>query len=202
MPKMFVHTRQGTFTPEARAQVASALTDLGIACERLPNTAKIRSGVWVFFTEHAPDATFRAGEIAPDPPPISLIALSLEGGFDAASKQRMIADATAILAQARRVKRRSGAGLRGHPRGSGGKLGHVWQAGFARRDARRMTRGSFDVLKGLTSHRSRHRPRCYSGLPDLAISRPSATRGPGRVETGCASTQPLRHTPQVQYRPG
>jgi len=97
MPKMFVHTRQGTFTPEARAQVASALTDLGIACERLPNTAKIRSGVWVFFTEHAPDAIFRAGEIAPDPPPISLIALSLEGGFDAASKQRMIADATAIL---------------------------------------------------------------------------------------------------------
>jgi hypothetical protein len=67
MPKMFVHTRQGTFTPEARAQVASALTDLGIACERLPNTAKIRSGVWVFFTEHAPDAIFRAGEIAPDP---------------------------------------------------------------------------------------------------------------------------------------
>ena len=51
----------------------------------------------MYFTEHAPDAIFRAGEVAPDPAPISLIALSLEGGFDAASKQKMIAEATAIL---------------------------------------------------------------------------------------------------------
>jgi phenylpyruvate tautomerase PptA (4-oxalocrotonate tautomerase family) len=96
MPKMFVHTRHGTFTPEARARVASALTDLGMVCERLPDTAQIRAGVWVFFTEHAPDAIFRGGEIAPSPP-MSLIVFALEGGLDGASKKRLIAEATAIL---------------------------------------------------------------------------------------------------------
>jgi len=32
MPKLFVHAPQGTFTAEARARVAAALTDLGITC--------------------------------------------------------------------------------------------------------------------------------------------------------------------------
>jgi len=35
MPKLFAHSRQGTFTAEARVRVAAALTDLGIACEHL-----------------------------------------------------------------------------------------------------------------------------------------------------------------------
>jgi phenylpyruvate tautomerase PptA (4-oxalocrotonate tautomerase family) len=96
MPKMFVHTRQGAFTSEARVRVAAALTDLGMACERLADTAKVRAGIWVFFTEHATDAIFSGGQIAPNPM-MSLIIYALEGGLDGASKQRLIADATAIL---------------------------------------------------------------------------------------------------------
>ena len=38
---------------EARVRVTGALTDLCIACERLADTAKVRAGVVVFFTEHA-----------------------------------------------------------------------------------------------------------------------------------------------------
>jgi phenylpyruvate tautomerase PptA (4-oxalocrotonate tautomerase family) len=98
MPKMFVHTREGTFTAEARLRVAAALTDLGMACERLADTAKIRSGVWVFFTEHAPDAIFSGGEIASGPL-IGLIVNTIEGGLDGASRQRLIAGATDILAE-------------------------------------------------------------------------------------------------------
>jgi phenylpyruvate tautomerase PptA (4-oxalocrotonate tautomerase family) len=96
MPKMFVHTIKGAFTSEARVRVAAALTDLGMACERLADTAKVRAGIWVFFTEHATDAIFSGGQIAPNPM-MSLIIYALEGGLDGASKQRLIADATAIL---------------------------------------------------------------------------------------------------------
>ena len=96
MPKMFVHTRQGTFTAEARLRVAAALTDLGMACERLADTAKVRAGVWVFFTEHAVDAIFMGGEVATKPL-IGLVANALKGGLDGASKQRLIAGATTIL---------------------------------------------------------------------------------------------------------
>jgi phenylpyruvate tautomerase PptA (4-oxalocrotonate tautomerase family) len=98
MPKMFVHTRQGTFTADARRRVAAALTDLGIACEHLAHTAKVRSGVWVFFTEHAPDAVFSGGEIAANPL-IALVVNALKGGVDAASRQKLIADATVILTE-------------------------------------------------------------------------------------------------------
>ena len=96
MPKLFVHAPQGTFTAEARARVAAALTDLGITCERLADTAKVRAGVWVFFTEHAPDAVFSGGQIAQNPL-IALVANTLEGGLDGSSKTKLIADATAIL---------------------------------------------------------------------------------------------------------
>jgi hypothetical protein len=77
MPKLFVHAPQGTFTAEARSRVAAALTDLGITCERLADTAKVRAGVWVFFTEHAPDAVFSGGQIAQNPL-IALVANTLE----------------------------------------------------------------------------------------------------------------------------
>jgi len=98
MPKLFVHSRQSTFTAEARVQVAAALTDLGIACERLADRANVRAGVWVFFTEHAPDAIFSGGQIAPDSM-VGLVVYALEGGLDAESKQKLIEGATAILGE-------------------------------------------------------------------------------------------------------
>jgi phenylpyruvate tautomerase PptA (4-oxalocrotonate tautomerase family) len=96
MPKMFVHSPQGTFTAEARVRVASALTDLGLECEHLADTERVRAGIWVFFTEHAPDAVFRSGAVAPGPI-MSLFVYTLKGGLDDASTQRLIAEATAIL---------------------------------------------------------------------------------------------------------
>jgi phenylpyruvate tautomerase PptA (4-oxalocrotonate tautomerase family) len=98
MPKMFVHSRQGTFTAEARARVAAALTDLGIACERLADTPRVRAGVWVFFTEHEPDAVFSGGKVSLQPQ-IAMIAYTIEGGLDDESKQKLIKDATAILVE-------------------------------------------------------------------------------------------------------
>jgi hypothetical protein len=96
VPKMFLHAPQGAFTAEARARVAAELTELGMACERLIDTPQIRAGIWVYFVEHAPDTVFRAGRQAAEPI-MSLKVYALKGGFNAETKTRMVAEATAIL---------------------------------------------------------------------------------------------------------
>jgi phenylpyruvate tautomerase PptA (4-oxalocrotonate tautomerase family) len=96
VPKMFRHAPQGAFTAEARARVAAELSELGMACERLIDTPQIRAGIWVYFVEHAPDTVFRAGRQAAEPI-MSLKVYALKGGFNAETKTRMVAEATAIL---------------------------------------------------------------------------------------------------------
>src|ERR1700761_2103875 len=96
MPKMFVHAPEGAFTAEARAKVAAELTDLGMACERLKDTAQIRAEIWVYFVEHARDTVFPAARRAAEPI-MSLKVYALKGGFTPQTKTRMITDATAIL---------------------------------------------------------------------------------------------------------
>jgi phenylpyruvate tautomerase PptA (4-oxalocrotonate tautomerase family) len=96
MPKMFVHAPRGVFTAEARARVAAELTDLGMACERLADVPTIRSGVWVFFSEHEPDTVFNGGEVA-SRPIIALLINAIKGGLDDPAKKRLIEEGTAIL---------------------------------------------------------------------------------------------------------
>jgi phenylpyruvate tautomerase PptA (4-oxalocrotonate tautomerase family) len=96
VPKMFVHSRQGAFSDEARAEVAAALTDLGIDCERLAKTEQIRKGVWVIFSEHAPSSVFSGGKVASDSN-TAVIAYTLQGGLDDDAKQRLIVGATSII---------------------------------------------------------------------------------------------------------
>jgi phenylpyruvate tautomerase PptA (4-oxalocrotonate tautomerase family) len=96
MPKMFVHAPSGVFTAAARARVAAELTDLGMVCERLADTPAIRSGVWVFFAEHEPNAVFSGGERA-SRPIIALLINAIKGGLDDPAKKRLIEEGTAIL---------------------------------------------------------------------------------------------------------
>jgi phenylpyruvate tautomerase PptA (4-oxalocrotonate tautomerase family) len=96
VPKMFVHAQRGVFTTESRARVAAELTDLGMACERLADTPAIRSGVWVFFAEHEPDAVFSGGKVASHPI-IALLINAIKGGLDDPAKKRLIEEGTAIL---------------------------------------------------------------------------------------------------------
>jgi phenylpyruvate tautomerase PptA (4-oxalocrotonate tautomerase family) len=96
MPKMFIHAPSSVFTTEAREQMAAELTDLGMACERLADTPAIRSGVWVIFVEHAPDAFFSGGEAASHPI-IALLINAIKGGLDDLGRKRLIEEGTAIL---------------------------------------------------------------------------------------------------------
>lgn len=98
MPKLFVHAPEGVFTSDAKARVAAALTELGMQCEKLADTDKVRHGVWVFFAEHARDAVFSGGKVAEEPI-IALVVYALEGGLDDASRTRLIREGTAILGE-------------------------------------------------------------------------------------------------------
>ncbi|USI73915.1 tautomerase family protein [Sphingomonas morindae] len=97
MPKMFVQAPAGAYDEAARARIARSLTDLGMTCERLADTEKVRAGVWVLFNEVAPGAAFSGGEIAATPI-VALIVYALEGGLDESGRTKLIREATAILA--------------------------------------------------------------------------------------------------------
>lgn len=96
MPKMFVRSTEGTFPPRVRRGVASALTDLGMQCEKLADRAAVRDGVWVLFSEYHPDSVFRGG-VAATSATIVLEVFALEGGLDAAARSRLIAESTEVL---------------------------------------------------------------------------------------------------------
>lgn len=96
MPKMFVHSTEGTFPPSVRWGIASALTDLGIECEQLADRAEVRDGVWVLFSECHAESVFRGGAPAATAT-VVLEVYALEGGLDDAARTRLVAEATEIL---------------------------------------------------------------------------------------------------------
>jgi phenylpyruvate tautomerase PptA (4-oxalocrotonate tautomerase family) len=98
MPKMIIHSPGGTFDATSREKLATALTELGLACESLPDTAFLRSTVWIYFNEYAADAVFMGGKPA-TAKVISMVIYVLEGGLDAEGKKRLISGATDLLGQ-------------------------------------------------------------------------------------------------------
>ena len=96
MPKMFVHAPGRVFGSTARAAVAAALTELGMAWQRLADRPEVRAGVWVLFNPHAADTLFQGGKVGPEPA-IALVVYALQGSLDHDSRRRLIAEATDIL---------------------------------------------------------------------------------------------------------
>ncbi|NDV87726.1 4-oxalocrotonate tautomerase [Aurantimonas aggregata] len=98
MPKMIIHAPEGTFDAVSRERLATALTVHGLACEALPDTAFVRSTVWVYFNDYPADAVFMGGKPA-TAKIISLVIYVLQGGLDADGRKRLIAGATDLLAE-------------------------------------------------------------------------------------------------------
>ena len=88
MPKLIIHTPAGTFNADARQRVAGALTVLGLDCERLPSSPRVRSTVWTYFADYAADTLFMSDEPA-RLPVMTLQIYVLAGGLDAAGKRRL-----------------------------------------------------------------------------------------------------------------
>ena len=96
MPKMIVHAPAGTFDASARRQVATALTELGLACEALPPSPLMKSSVWTYFNDYPIDAVFMGAEPA-TLRVTSLHVYTITGGLDESSNRRLVERATAIL---------------------------------------------------------------------------------------------------------
>ena len=96
MPKLIIHAPAGAFDAADRRHMAGALTTLGLDCEALPASPRVRSTVWIYFAEYAADAVFISDEPA-RLPVVTLQIYVLAGGLDAANKRRLIEGATAIL---------------------------------------------------------------------------------------------------------
>ena len=96
MPKIIIHAADGTFDPEARAALASELTDFALSCEALPKSPFMKSTVWTYFATYPADAMFMGGAQA-YARIVSAQFFVIVGGLDEHAKKRLIKGATEIL---------------------------------------------------------------------------------------------------------
>ena len=96
MPKIIVHSPEGTFDAAARAAVAAELTAFAPTCEGLPGSPYVKSTVWTYFNAYPADAVFMGGERA-YAKVVSAQLFTIAGGLDAGAKKRLIEGVTDIL---------------------------------------------------------------------------------------------------------
>lgn len=96
MPKMIIHSPEGTFDAPARQRAAAELSTLGLACEELPASPFVKSTVWIYFSEYAPDAVFM-GDRPASRGIVTLQLYAIEGGLNDDGKRRLIEGATDII---------------------------------------------------------------------------------------------------------
>jgi phenylpyruvate tautomerase PptA (4-oxalocrotonate tautomerase family) len=98
MPKMFLHASPRAIPPAARPRVATELTELAMSCERLAPTNRVREGVWTFFVDQGDDDVFVGGK-ATSVSIVALVVYALIGGLDDGARDKMISEATEIIAR-------------------------------------------------------------------------------------------------------
>ena len=98
MPKVFINYPEGTVSDDALAALAEEITITGLECEKLPDTAYVRSNIWVYAREYAADKVYHGGKPC-GTRVISLEVNVVEGALSADSRKAMIARFTAIVAK-------------------------------------------------------------------------------------------------------
>jgi len=96
MPKIIIHSPAGTFDSQARKDLAGEITHFALECEDLPKSPFVKSTVWLYFNEYAPDSVFM-GEVPAYKPIITVQFYVIEGGLGNAEKQILIRGITEIL---------------------------------------------------------------------------------------------------------
>lgn len=81
MPKIIIHSPSGTFDGQARKDLAGEITHFALECEDLPKSPFVKSTVWLYFNEYAPDRVFM-GEAPAYKPIITVQFYVIEGGLD------------------------------------------------------------------------------------------------------------------------
>lgn len=93
MPLIYVNSPQGTFTDSARDLLADELTDIALACEKLPNTPFVKSTTWIYFRDHDRSHVYHGGK-STGTKVISLEVNAFQGGFDVQAKKELFAQFT------------------------------------------------------------------------------------------------------------
>lgn len=96
MPKIFIHSPEGTFSAASRRKVAAEITDFALNSEGLPASPYMKSNVWIYFREYAQDEVF-LGERPATLSVISVQFYAIEGGLDERSRPELIKGVTQIL---------------------------------------------------------------------------------------------------------
>ena len=89
MPKMFLHYPQGAFTRANLELLAQELTQIGLQCERMPETTYGRSNVWLYAREYPIDQVFVGGRTG-GTKVITIEVNAFEGGLDDTAKEALI----------------------------------------------------------------------------------------------------------------
>jgi phenylpyruvate tautomerase PptA (4-oxalocrotonate tautomerase family) len=96
MPKIIIHSPAGTFDAQARKDLAGEITHFALECEDLPKSPFVKSTVWIYFNEYAPDCVFM-GESPAYKRIITVQFYVIEGGLGEAEKEILIRGITEIL---------------------------------------------------------------------------------------------------------
>lgn len=98
MPKIYINCPQGTFPEGTKNQLADELTTIALAVECLPDTAFVRSTVWIYLNEYPSENVFHGGHSG-GTKVISLEVNALKGGLDTAQKKDLIEQFTAAISR-------------------------------------------------------------------------------------------------------
>jgi phenylpyruvate tautomerase PptA (4-oxalocrotonate tautomerase family) len=94
VPLIFMHYPKGTFSQAALISLADEITTIGLDCEKLPNTAFVRSTTWIYANELPPSSVFVGGRPRgiedADTKVISIEVNVFEGGLGDAAMQALI----------------------------------------------------------------------------------------------------------------
>ena len=96
MPKVFINYPKGTFSDDALDALADEITTAGRECEKLPDTAYVRSNIWIYAREYAAERVYHGGKSL-GTKVISLEVNVVEGALTADAREALIARFTQIV---------------------------------------------------------------------------------------------------------
>jgi phenylpyruvate tautomerase PptA (4-oxalocrotonate tautomerase family) len=99
MPLFDVFYPAGTFTPEARTELADELTTVLLRAERAPDTEFFRNITWAYMHEMPDGAVFAAGRPV-EQPTFRLQVTIPQGALSDRRKQELVSEATRVISEA------------------------------------------------------------------------------------------------------
>jgi phenylpyruvate tautomerase PptA (4-oxalocrotonate tautomerase family) len=90
MPKIFMKYPRATFPDNSLDLLAEEITTHALVFEKLPDTPYVRSNIWIYADEYAPEKVYHGGK-AGGTKVISLEVNVVEGALDADAKKDFIA---------------------------------------------------------------------------------------------------------------